>query len=128
MATILVIDDEPAVRRSLTKILQLDGHEVLEAADGRAALDLGREHTVDAVITDVYMPEMDGIEFLIAYQDLNPDVPIIAISGGGFADKDFVLKDAGMIGAVETLQKPLTVDGVRAAVQRALARRAQDDS
>lgn len=128
MATILVIDDEPAVRRSLTKILQLDGHGVLEAADGRAALDLGREHTVDAVITDVYMPEMDGIEFLIAYQELNPDVPIIAISGGGFADKDFVLKDAGMIGAVETLQKPLTVDGVRAAVQRALARRAQDDS
>jgi DNA-binding NtrC family response regulator len=121
MATILVIDDEPAVRRSLRKILELDGHVVLEAEDGRAALAAEDSRSLDLIITDVYMPEMDGIEFLIEHQQLNPDIPIIAISGGGFAGTESVLKDAGMIGAAETLSKPLSIDAVRAAVNRALA-------
>jgi DNA-binding NtrC family response regulator len=121
MATILVIDDEPAVRRSLRRILELDGHQVIEAEDGRAALQAEEAHAVDLIITDVFMPEMDGIEFLIMHQERRPGIPIIAISGGGFADKDFVLTDAGMIGATETLSKPLEVDQVRAAVARALA-------
>jgi DNA-binding NtrC family response regulator len=121
MATILVIDDEPALRRSLRRILELDGHRVIEAEDGRAAFAAEEAQSVDLIITDVFMPEMDGIEFLIAHQEQSPGIPIIAISGGGFADKDHVLIDAGMIGATETLSKPLQVDEVRAAVARALA-------
>jgi DNA-binding NtrC family response regulator len=122
MATILVIDDEDSVRRSLRRILQLDGHTVLEAEDGRVALALEAEHDIDLVITDMFMPEMDGIEFLINYQERRPDLPIIAISGGGFAESAHVLTDADMIGAFETLSKPLSIDEVRAAVDRALAR------
>lgn len=120
MATILVIDDEPSIRRSLRRILEADGHQVLEAEDGRAALRLEDTNPVQLIITDVFMPEMDGIEFLIEHQERRPDVPIIAISGGGFADKEHVLTDAGMIGAVATLSKPLSVDDVREAVAKAL--------
>jgi DNA-binding NtrC family response regulator len=120
MATILVIDDEQPIRRSLRRILELDGHVVLEAEDGRAALALEDAHEIDLIITDVFMPEMDGIEFLLDHQDRRPDLPIIAISGGGFTGKDHVLTDAGMIGAVATLSKPLSVDEVRGAVSKAL--------
>lgn len=120
MATILVIDDDTAIRRSLRRILETHGHEVREADNGSSALEKEASGDIDLVITDVYMPEMDGIEFLIRFRDLFPDTPIIAMSGGGYATKEFVLQDAGLIGATETLPKPLTVDGVLDAVGRAL--------
>lgn len=123
MAIILIIDDESSIRRSLRRILEPDGHEILEAEDGLAALRLEESTLPDLVITDVFMPEMDGIEFLLDHQERHPDIPIIAISGGGFADTEFVLKDADMIGAVATLAKPLGVEEVRAAVELALAGR-----
>lgn len=121
MATILVIDDDSSIRRSLRRILETRGHHVREADNGSSALSGDASVDVDLVITDVYMPEMDGIEFLIRFRDLFPDVPIIAMSGGGYATKEFVLQDAGLIGAAATLSKPLTVDGVLDAVDRALA-------
>ncbi len=120
MATILVIDDDPSIRRSLRRILETGGHTVREADNGSSALAREATAEVDLVITDVYMPEMDGIEFLIRFRDLFPDTPIIAMSGGGYAAKEFVLQDADLIGATETLSKPLTVDDVLGAVTRAL--------
>jgi len=120
MATILVIDDEPSVRRSLRRILEVDEHTVIEAADGRVGLREQSAEPADLIITDVYMPEMDGIEFLTAHLERHPETPVIAISGGGAADKGFVLKDAGLIGAVATLTKPLSVDQVLATVRRFL--------
>jgi DNA-binding NtrC family response regulator len=120
MATILVIDDDASIRRSLRRILELHGHQVREADNGSAALDLEARGDLDLVITDIYMPEMDGIEFLIRFRDLYPRTPVIAISGGGYAPKEFVLKDATLIGARATISKPLTVDGVLDAVQLAL--------
>lgn len=124
MATILVIDDDASIRRSLRRILELHDHRVREAGNGSTALaDLADRagQDLDLVITDIYMPEMDGIEFLIRFRDLHPDTPIIAISGGGYAPKEFVLEDASLIGATTTLSKPLTVDGVLDAVHRVLA-------
>lgn len=120
MATIFVIDDDASIRRSLRRILELEGHETREAGNGTVALEELAGADVDLVITDIYMPEMDGIEFLIRFRDLHPATPIIAISGGGYAPKEFVLKDASLIGATTTLSKPLTVDGVLDAVRRAL--------
>lgn len=121
MATILVIDDEPAVRRSLRRILEAHGHRVIEAEDGREALRLEESNELpDLVITDVFMPEMDGIEILLDHRERHPDIPIIAISGGGHADKEFVLRDADLIGATATLSKPLGIDDVMAAVNAAL--------
>ncbi len=120
MATILVVDDDASIRRSLRRILELDGHAVEEAGNGSVALEGLADRQLDLVITDIYMPEMDGIEFVIRFRDLHPDTPVIAISGGGYAPKEFVLKDASLIGATTTLSKPLTLDGVREAVARAL--------
>lgn len=120
MATILVVDDDASIRRSLRRILELDGHDVQEAGNGSLALEGLTDRQLDLVITDIYMPEMDGIEFVIRFRDLHPDTPVIAISGGGYAPKEFVLKDASLIGATTTLSKPLTLDGVREAVARAL--------
>jgi DNA-binding NtrC family response regulator len=127
MAIILIIDDEPGIRRSLRRILESDGHEVMDAEDGRVALRLEESTLPDLIITDVFMPEMDGIEFLLEHQETHPGIPIIAISGGGFADKEFVLKDADMIGAVATLSKPLGVDEVLAAVAKALEGTSRDE-
>lgn len=121
MATILVIDDDASIRRSLRRILELEGHDVLEAAEGSAGLRAVRVDPPDLVITDIYMPEMDGIEFLIRLRDAYPELPIVVISGGGFASKEFVLKDAEMIGATRTLSKPLLVDDVLTAVSAALS-------
>ena len=120
MATILVIDDDASIRRSLRRIHELDGYQVREAQNGSTALDPEAVADLDLVITDIYMPEMDGIEFLIRFRDLFPSTPVIAISGGGYAAKEFVLKDASMIGANATLSKPLTVDGVLGAVNQVL--------
>lgn len=121
MATILVIDDDASIRRSLRRILELEGHEVLEAAEGSAGLRAVQLDPPDLVITDIYMPEMDGIEFLIRLRDAHPELPIVVISGGGFASKEFVLKDAEMIGATRTLSKPLLVGDVLGAVSAALS-------
>jgi CheY-like chemotaxis protein len=121
MATILVIDDEPSVRRSLRRTLEVEGYAVLEAGDGKEALTALRAGSVDLIITDVFMPEMDGIEFLIEHLEQSSEIPVIAVSGGGRISSDSVLTDAGLIGAVETLAKPLSVDGVLRAVRRVLS-------
>lgn len=94
---------------------------MIEADNGAVALELLDQRQPDLVLTDIYMPEMDGIEFLLRFRDAHPGIPIIAMSGGGYASKEFVLEDAGLIGASHTLSKPLTVDAVVSAVHTALA-------
>ena len=106
MAHLLVLDDDDSVLRSLRRILERDGHEVTGVRDAREALDRLRDETPDLVISDVFMPEMDGIEFLLEVRELQPDLPILVISGGGFAPADFVLEDASQLGADAILSKP----------------------
>ncbi len=120
MARILIIDDEPSIRETLAKILLLDGHDVVKAMDGRSALEIISKRAPDLVITDIYMPEMDGIEFLLSLADAAPQIPVIAISGGALASADFVLEDAAQLGAVATLPKPFEIDQVRGLVHRVL--------
>lgn len=120
MATILVIDDDASIRRSLRRVLEVEHHEVLEADDGSVGLRAVEQGRPDLVITDIYMPEMDGIEFLIRLRDAWPDLPIVAMSGGGYASKEFVLHDAALIGATRTIVKPLLIDDVLEAVAAAL--------
>lgn len=121
MARILIIDDEPSIRDTLAKILLLDAHEVEKAADGRSALELVSTQPPDLVITDIYMPEMDGIEFLLHLSEIAPDIPVVAISGGSLASAGFVLEDASQLGAVATLSKPFEVEEVRGLVRRVLS-------
>ncbi len=122
MARVLIIDDDDAVRDTLSKIVRLDGHHIESAGDGRSALASVAEEPPDLVITDIYMPEMDGIEFLLQLSEAAPDIPVIAISGGATASAGFVLEDAAQLGAAATLAKPFEVAEVRRIVADVLER------
>ncbi|NGZ28821.1 MAG: response regulator [Magnetococcales bacterium] len=108
MAKILIIDDEIPVRVYLRQILE-GVHEVLEAANGKVGLRLYWEHMPDLVITDILMPEKDGVEVIMELVDQAPGVKIIAISGGGRGlDANFNLRVAQDFGALRALAKPFT--------------------
>jgi CheY-like chemotaxis protein len=120
MASILVIDDERAVRESLAKILQREGHEVRTAADGKEGLRMWREQGAAVVILDIHMPGVDGIETLVQLRALEPLLPVIVISGGDQTHTLGLLGDAKLLGAVRALAKPFTLSELTAAVNHAL--------
>jgi CheY-like chemotaxis protein len=121
MAHILIVDDDDDIRRSLRKVLEKDGHTVDDCANGRQALHALHARRPNLVITDVYMPEMDGIEFLIRLRDEDPDLPVLAVSGGSLAPADFVLEDASQLGADAVLAKPYEIEEMRTTVRDLLA-------
>ncbi len=108
MARILLVDDEEAFRVALAKILQLEKHEVTTAADGAEALKLVLRSQFDLVITDLVMPEKEGLETILELRKLLPDMKIIAMSGGGRGSAYDYLKIASKMGAARTLAKPFT--------------------
>ncbi|MFG1690708.1 response regulator [Gemmatimonadota bacterium] len=120
MASILVIDDDPSVREVLRKVLERAGHTVLDAKDGKQALRMFARNPTDVVISDMYMPEMNGIEFLIRVREAFPEARIIAMSGGGFLDQESVLAAASKLGAVGVLEKPFSPEECLEVVQTAL--------
>ncbi|HUB81746.1 MAG TPA: PAS domain S-box protein [Bryobacteraceae bacterium] len=120
-ACILVVDDEAGVRSFLRDVLQANGHEVIEAANGREAVEKAEAGAVDLVITDIVMPEQEGIETIQTLGRLKPGLPIIAISGafgGNF------LSVAKLIGANAVLDKPVNCRLLLAKVAELLARKA----
>lgn len=125
MASILIVDDNPQLRRVLGEVLTCEGHDVTLAENGVEALALYEGEPVELVITDIYMPEMDGIEFLIRIQNAFPDARVMAISGGGFVVKRLLLDDAQVLGAVEALSKPFRHEEFLDAVERALGQPCQ---
>jgi DNA-binding NtrC family response regulator len=120
MASILIIDDDRDLIRALRRGLEAAGHEVREAGDGKAALQLFAGHPTDLVISDIYMPEMNGIELLLRIKETSPDARFIAMSGGGFLEKERVLGAASMLGAGRVLEKPFTLDEALEAVEAIL--------
>ncbi len=106
MARILVIDDQDIVRETICRILRTRGHDVAEAADGRKGLALFGKNPADVVITDIIMPEMEGIQAIREFRKIAPQVKIIAISGGGRAGSTDYLTLAQQLGADATLSKP----------------------
>lgn len=126
MARVLVIDDDPNILRNVTEILEDEGHEVLQAGGGKSALDLIEQREPDLIVSDVYMPDMDGIELLIRLQTERPEIPVVAVSGGGHMPKEELLGNASMLGAVAVLEKPFTVEGLIEVVNRALEGFADD--
>lgn len=103
MARILIIDDERAIRKTLTEILGFEGYAIEEAADGEEGLKKFSEKNYDLVLCDIKMPKLDGIEFLEKARELNPDVPVIMISGHGNID---TAVDAVKKGAFDYISKP----------------------
>jgi CheY-like chemotaxis protein len=122
MARMLIIDDDPTVRSLVTGILEAKGHTAVEARDGRAGLATFSKESFDLVVTDIVMPEQEGIETIGALRRLNRTVPILAISGsstiGGSGD---YLRAAAALGASATLKKPLHADLLVETIERLLA-------
>jgi DNA-binding NtrC family response regulator len=103
MATILIIDDEKAIRKTLTEILSYEGYKIDEASDGEEGLKRFSEKAYDIVLCDIKMPKLDGIEFLEKAKEINADVPVIMISGHGNID---TAVEAVKKGAFDYISKP----------------------
>ena len=120
MARILVIEDSCEERRALTDLLIGSGHRVCCAPNGKAGLQLLRERHVDIVITDMLMPEMEGVETIMALRREHPDIKIIAVSGGGVFVRENCLQLARTLGAKRTLTKPFKFGEILEAIQAVL--------
>lgn len=122
MANILLIDDDDSFRASLRMALEHFGHQVTEARDGEEGLALYRDTGADLVITDILMPEKDGMEVLLALRKQQSTAKILAISGGGrFAAAKNYLRTAKALGAAKILAKPFTTDSLQAAIDELLS-------
>lgn len=123
-AKLLVIDDDNLVRAALTDMLQTAGFEVVTASNGRLGLELLDSTPVDAIITDILMPEQEGLETIREARQRFPDIRILAISGGGAGGGETqLLRFAESFGADQTLPKPFTGSQLVAAVRALLASR-----
>jgi len=114
-ATILIIDDEEPIRALLRFALEAAGYEVTEAANGRQGLDLYRQRPTDLVITDMLMPELNGLDLLLELTREFLHAKVIAISGAG--GKQNVLDVAKLLGARQTFEKPFSIPQLLDAVR-----------
>jgi len=120
---ILLVEDDDAVREILRKALVAAGHEVDEASNGDVAVAYYRRQAADLVITDLVMPEKDGLETIMELRRMDPSVRIVAMSGGGrtLGPGQLYLESARALGARQILSKPFTVGALLRAVAAALA-------
>ena len=112
-ATILVIDDEESVRMVLKRALEDAGYQVVEAANGRQGLELFRTAPADLIVTDIEMPEMDGLELILELTRAFLNVKVIALSG--LASNE--LQAAKLFGARRTFSKPLDLQVLLRAIE-----------
>jgi DNA-binding response OmpR family regulator len=122
MARILVIDDNLDLARALIKRLERSGHSAIMAADGNAGLAIFRAERIDLILTDILMPEKEGLETIRELRKENQVVPIIAMSGGGYATGTDYLRLAMKFGANASLQKPFEQHELVALVAELLGR------
>lgn len=106
MSSILVVDDDSQVLEVVGEMLRLEGYEVATAVDGRDAVSQFRQAQFDLVITDLIMPEKEGLETIAELRTIRSSVPVIAMSGGGRIGPTDYLETARFIGASATLAKP----------------------
>ncbi len=122
MQKILVIEDDSAVRLSLQMMLEDGGYKVKVAENGEVGIDLFREDPTDLVITDLFMPQKEGIETIAELRRDYPGVKIIAISGGGQHIPGGFLVFARKLGAIHTFQKPIDNNELLEVVKSVLSR------
>jgi CheY-like chemotaxis protein len=118
MASILIIDDNDEVRRFLRAVLEQRGYTVIEAAQGNDALQQLHHAPVDLVLTDIYMPDCDGLEVIMKLRREFPAIKIVAISGGA-GDRNLLMA-ARQLGAKEVLAKPIDIDALLKSIASAL--------
>ena len=122
MAKIIVIDDEPYILLLLKKMLEKEGHQVDMATNGVEGIDLYHKNGADLIITDIVMPEKEGLETIINLKSENPSLKVIAISGGGRVDSREYLHSAQLLGAERIFQKPFKKDEIVKAVSDLLGK------
>ena len=120
MARILVIDDDELVRATVKAALELAAHEVVLANNGHQGVAVVDRGGVDLVVTDIIMPEKEGIETIIELRQRDPNIKIIAISGGGRTSNQIFLDVAKKFGAIDVLAKPFAPKQLLASVEKAL--------
>lgn len=120
MAVILLLDDDEMLRGLLAEILQEEGHTVIQSENGFAAFNIANMGPVDLMITDLYMPRVDGLEAILNARKDCPDVPIIAMSAGGTYVKTDFLTETKKFGVREVLHKPFHPKAFREAVRKVL--------
>jgi len=117
MAEILIIDDEKAIRKTLTEILSFEGYKLEEAADGEEGLKKFKEKNYDLVLCDIKMPKLDGIEFLQKAGEINPDIPVVMISGHGNIE---TAVEAVKKGAFDYISKPPDLNRLLITIRNAM--------
>jgi DNA-binding NtrC family response regulator len=120
MARILIIDDEESVRITLSKTLKAARHDIHEASDGDVALKILTEQKIDLVITDIVMPNREGVETMRAIRANWPRIKVIAMSGGERIRTPEFLKEAGELGVSELLKKPFSMSELQHTVSTVL--------
>ena len=116
MATVMVIEDDQEVREYLVKVLDRAGHTVRAASNGREGVSMLRDEAAEIVITDIIMPEKDGIETILDLRREHPGLKVIAISGGGRSTPENYLHSARLLGADRAFRKPFKNEEILAAV------------
>lgn len=126
MNTVLIIEDDDRFRQSCVTLLERAGYGAIGVRHGGEALRRLHDATIDLVLTDVLMPEMDGLETIIALQRNHPRLRVIAMSGGGAIGREDALAMCRHLGVVATLEKPFSQEELLGAVIEALAGPASD--
>jgi two-component system, NtrC family, nitrogen regulation response regulator NtrX len=119
MPSILIVDDEKAIRKTLSEILSFEGYKIDEAVDGEEGLKKFKDKTYDVVLSDIKMPKIDGLDFLQKALEANPDVPIIMISGHGNIE---TAVEAVKKGAYDFIQKPPDLNRLLITIRNAMER------
>ena len=121
MTTVLLAEDDAAIAEPLSRALQREGYEVLEAADGHEALEMIRagQVTVDLIVSDIVMPRVNGVELMQAVAESHPDVPVVLMSGYATA----ALSELGIATPCSILPKPFPAERLLAEVHRCMRSR-----
>ena len=121
MKRILIIEDDASHLRMLTILLSKANYDVVSASNGLEGVELFQESPCDLVITDIFMPEQEGLETITIFKEKYPDIKIIAISGGGiktnYIAKD-ILEIAADLGATKVISKPIDIPGFLESVKQ----------
>jgi DNA-binding NtrC family response regulator len=126
MKKILIVDDEQAIRSMLRVILKKEDRQFFEAQNGLKAQKILQEENCDLVLSDVIMPDCDGIELVMAIRHKYPSLPVVIMSGGGRVNAEHYLMLAKKLGALRVFEKPFDSVALRAAVDELLADEEQE--
>ena len=122
MAHILLVDDDPQIRKVLGDFIRMSGHELTTASNGKEALDCLDTTAVDLMLLDIIMPEQDGIETIIKLNGREKRPAVIAMSGGSQRlDIDFIISIASKLPVAAVLAKPVSFEKLNEAINKALA-------